>query len=211
MRILIISDVHGNLPALEYVLNVNKDVDLIISLGDVVNYGPWSNECVQLLNARDNVISLRGNHEISFLDGFYSGKNHIAHSFFNFCYPRFSEHSIIDKYNQDFFFNNCRFTHSINDLYIFSDTEITLTENTFIGHSHQMFLKYNNGFRLVNAGSVGQNRKNLDEVNFVIWDTKNNNPELFTRKFDSKNLIHEMKNSGYPELCINYILSKKIG
>jgi len=51
VKVLVISDVHGNLPALERVLDNNNDVDLVISLGDVVNYGPWSNECVQLLQA----------------------------------------------------------------------------------------------------------------------------------------------------------------
>ena len=45
MRTFFISDIHGNLPALEIVFNIIEDKDHIIVLGDVVNYGPWSNDC----------------------------------------------------------------------------------------------------------------------------------------------------------------------
>ena len=43
MRYLVFSDVHGNLPALEKVLNKENKVQGYINLGDVVNYGPWGN------------------------------------------------------------------------------------------------------------------------------------------------------------------------
>lgn len=48
MKVAILSDVHGNLRALENVLNSNifKTVDKIILLGDLVDYGPHSNEVV---------------------------------------------------------------------------------------------------------------------------------------------------------------------
>ena len=49
MKIGIFSDIHGNLIALEKVLKDEKDLEEYIILGDVVNYGPWSNECVQIL------------------------------------------------------------------------------------------------------------------------------------------------------------------
>lgn len=47
MTILIISDVHGNWPALRAVLAAAPDVDQILCLGDLVNYGPQSAECVR--------------------------------------------------------------------------------------------------------------------------------------------------------------------
>ena len=52
MKVAILSDVHGNLRALENVLNSNifKTVDKIILLGDLVDYGPHSNEVVELLS-----------------------------------------------------------------------------------------------------------------------------------------------------------------
>ena len=50
MFIYILSDIHGNLPALEIVLKKIKNYSKIIFLGDIVNYGPWSNECVQIID-----------------------------------------------------------------------------------------------------------------------------------------------------------------
>ena len=81
MKVLVLSDVHGNLPSLEHVLKSEKSFDLLISLGDVVNYGPWSNECVDLLDTLENKILLKGNHEDAFLSGTYLGDNIIAKNY----------------------------------------------------------------------------------------------------------------------------------
>ena len=63
MRVLIIADVHGNLPALEAVLADAGSVDEIWSLGDLVGYGPHPNEVVQLLRSLP-FRSLAGNHDL---------------------------------------------------------------------------------------------------------------------------------------------------
>ncbi|MSR33475.1 MAG: metallophosphoesterase [Phycisphaerales bacterium] len=64
MRIGIISDVHGNLEALQTVLADidSKSVDAIVSLGDIVGYGPDPVACVDLVAKRCN-WSLMGNHD----------------------------------------------------------------------------------------------------------------------------------------------------
>ena len=67
MKVCLFSDVHGNLPAMEKMLALSADADLYISLGDIVNYGPWSNECVELLNSIKYKICIRGNHEDAFM------------------------------------------------------------------------------------------------------------------------------------------------
>ena len=46
MKMLIISDIHGNWPALQAVLAAEPDADHILCLGDLVNYGPQPAECV---------------------------------------------------------------------------------------------------------------------------------------------------------------------
>lgn len=63
MRILIISDIHANLVALEAVLNDAGHVDDIWSLGDIVGYGPRPCECVELVRAIAPNISVIGNHD----------------------------------------------------------------------------------------------------------------------------------------------------
>ena len=63
MRILIISDIHANLTALQAVLEHAQDQwDVIWFLGDMVGYGPDPNECVQELQ-KYNHIALSGNHD----------------------------------------------------------------------------------------------------------------------------------------------------
>ena len=62
MRILVISDVHSNLTALNAVLKDAGDVDSIWSLGDIVGYGPHPNECIARLNEFEHV-AIAGNHD----------------------------------------------------------------------------------------------------------------------------------------------------
>ena len=63
-RIAFISDVHANLEALEAVL---RDVDaqkpdLLVCLGDTINYGPNPRECLELVDSAADIV-LAGNHE----------------------------------------------------------------------------------------------------------------------------------------------------
>ena len=46
MKALLLSDIHGNWPALQAVLSAEPDANRIICLGDLVNYGPQPVECV---------------------------------------------------------------------------------------------------------------------------------------------------------------------
>ena len=64
MRIAVIADIHGNLPALEAVLAdiERRDVDRTINLGDCVSGPLWPREVCDLLMARDD-LTIRGNHD----------------------------------------------------------------------------------------------------------------------------------------------------
>ena len=65
MQVALISDVHGNLPALETVLAaVSERCDEIWCLGDTVGYGARPNECVALVRARCALV-LAGNHDLA--------------------------------------------------------------------------------------------------------------------------------------------------
>lgn len=77
MKRAIISDVHGNLEALEAVLaDIDRQgVDGVICLGDIVGYGPNPCECAKLVRDRCSVVIL-GNHDQGALfdpDGFNAG------------------------------------------------------------------------------------------------------------------------------------------
>jgi predicted phosphodiesterase len=63
MRVLILSDIHANLIALETVLSAaDKQYDLLWCLGDVVGYGPRPNECVELIRSKA-ALCVMGNHD----------------------------------------------------------------------------------------------------------------------------------------------------
>jgi len=64
MRTLIVSDIHGNLEALEAVLSDAADFEAAICLGDIVGYGAQPNECIAAVRALPNLVCLAGNHDL---------------------------------------------------------------------------------------------------------------------------------------------------
>ncbi|MHC1742687.1 MAG: metallophosphoesterase [Syntrophobacteraceae bacterium] len=68
-RIAVISDIHGNLEALEAVLRAieGHQVDHLVHLGDLVGYNASPRECVELLR-ENNAISVLGNHDMALLE-----------------------------------------------------------------------------------------------------------------------------------------------
>lgn len=66
MRVLVVSDVHGNWPALQAVASVAHDA--VWCLGDVVGYGPQPAECLRWLRANGATL-VQGNHDRSLAEG----------------------------------------------------------------------------------------------------------------------------------------------
>ncbi len=62
MRILLVSDIHANLVALDTVLAKAAPFDRVWCLGDVVGYGPEPNACIDRLRSFD-LLCLAGNHD----------------------------------------------------------------------------------------------------------------------------------------------------
>lgn len=72
MRYALISDIHGNLPALERVLHDIEEramSDAIFHLGDLVGYSPWPNEVVQLLREH-GIAGVAGNYDSTIATGY---------------------------------------------------------------------------------------------------------------------------------------------
>lgn len=67
MRTLVISDVHGNLAALEAVLAA-EPWDELVCLGDLVGYGPEPAGCVEHVQRHADVV-VQGNHDRSLAAG----------------------------------------------------------------------------------------------------------------------------------------------
>ena len=67
MPILILSDIHANLAALEAVLADAGQPEAVWCLGDVVGYGPDPNECIERLQGLPGLVCLLGNHDAAVL------------------------------------------------------------------------------------------------------------------------------------------------
>jgi diadenosine tetraphosphatase ApaH/serine/threonine PP2A family protein phosphatase len=63
MRYLVVSDVHGNLEALEAVLGAGRAWTRVLVLGDLVGYGADPNAVVERVRALPIAAMVRGNHD----------------------------------------------------------------------------------------------------------------------------------------------------
>ncbi len=68
MHILVISDIHANLTALQAVIDRAGDFDAAWCLGDLVGYGPDPNECIDTVRQLPNLICIIGNHDAAALE-----------------------------------------------------------------------------------------------------------------------------------------------
>ncbi len=62
MRVLLLSDIHSNLEALEACLAAAPPHDMVVNLGDVVGYGASPNEVIERSRGLGNIF-VRGNHD----------------------------------------------------------------------------------------------------------------------------------------------------
>ena len=62
MRILVLSDIHGNLDALEACIAAAGSFDEVVNLGDIVGYGASPNEVVDRSRGLGKYF-VRGNHD----------------------------------------------------------------------------------------------------------------------------------------------------
>ena len=177
MRIAVISDVHGNLPALEAVLADvrSESPDLIVSCGDVAS-GPMPAGTIELLRTLGGARFVMGNADRGLIDEF-DGKPQppLPGPFADWCARQISREQrdflasfeatvTIDGVNG---VGRVLFCHATprNDTDIF--TAETPAEEVgrllgqvdadlvVCGHTHMQFDRRIDGLRVVNSGSVG--------------------------------------------------------
>lgn len=210
MKLVIFSDVHGNLPALELMIRKTKGMDGYICLGDTVSYGPWSNECIETVRKLKNVNILLGNHEEYFINGNYTGNNELVKTFFQLSSRDFKYNDYLKTLSREYSLNSYLFCHTIKNSRIYPHTNIKLDNNYVIGHSHYQFILKNGGYKLINPGSVGQNRKFINVINYAIYDTILDEFELKGEIYDHKKIINEMIKRNYAKQCIDYYMKKPL-
>jgi len=80
MKILIISDCHANIDALNAVWEKESDCDYIVFAGDMVDYGFNPRESVQwFMERNDKLFAVRGNHDGYIIEGRHTNKGPYDH------------------------------------------------------------------------------------------------------------------------------------
>ena len=181
MRIAVLSDIHGNTPALQAIIDdiKNNNIDRIIYLGDVVGIGPEPDKCLDLI-MNNNIEMILGNHELYYVKGTdidpEMSENEILHhkwiksllknTHYEFLsqrplsitveengYKLMFQHFLIDEnaFSQYPFHGFCVLKEEIINQLV---DELD-TDYIFIGHEHRPYeVEYNNK-KLIDAGSSG--------------------------------------------------------
>jgi putative phosphoesterase len=187
LKIVIISDIHGNLDALSA---LPESYDELWVLGDLVNYGPQPREVVELVQARAT-LAVRGNHDQSIG---YGDDPQCSRRFRDMAEAtrRFSE-AVIPSEQKGFLrsvplqasatrgqtqFFLCHATPS-NPLYEYriaesekwiEDCRDIDAEIIAVGHTHIPFIRRLNGQVVVNPGSIGQPKNGKPEACYAVWE-----------------------------------------
>lgn len=72
----VMSDIHGQFDAFMKMLDSIgfSDEDELYIVGDVIDRGPKSLECIKWIMEQDNVLTLMGNHELMLYDGYVNNR-----------------------------------------------------------------------------------------------------------------------------------------
>lgn len=190
MRIAIISDIHANLAALE---SIQEPYDLLVCLGDLVDYGPQPREVIHWVREWSLKV-VRGNHDHA-----------LAFSVDCCCAPVMKEASVNTRQwhsqllsSEDKAYLRClpitervevagatfHLAHAapagdLYDYHIVPDASdealrerIEGIEADFIllGHTHLPMLRTIGKTTIVNPGSVGQPRHGDPRASYAIWE-----------------------------------------
>jgi diadenosine tetraphosphatase ApaH/serine/threonine PP2A family protein phosphatase len=157
MRLVVLSDIHGNLEALHAVLQdagVVAPGAQLVCLGDIVGYGADPEEAVRTVRGR-GVLSVLGNHEMGVNDPSSRGRfNPQAWEAVRWASSKLSKESRewLNELPASLSLGGCRFVHGLPpdevDTYLFQAstghvvrvmTDIP-EDVSFVGHTHQLRL-----------------------------------------------------------------------
>lgn len=218
MKILIISDIHANYPALQAVLAKEGNYDKLIFLGDVVDYGPHPKECLTFIKENADYY-VRGNHD-----------NALGYNVDCNCMGTFREYSIatrewhktlLDENDKQFLKNmpvlnkahldgkSFFLAHAsptgdiskyLNENEIVNELDDIIAEYILIGHTHVQYEKKVDYNLIVNPGSVGLARDG-GEACYAIFE--NGKITLKRINYDVDETIRDLKKAPLEEKIIS--------
>jgi len=209
MEIGVISDIHGNIVALDAVLADMPDVDELVCAGDVVGYNPWPGECVDSIQDAD-VPTIEGNHDRAVVTGQCPGFNDMAVAGVEHAREQLTDEQLewlaALPTERTLFDGRVKLVHGHPDdpdHYTqpseFSPDLLEEEDVLIMGHTHvQDHEIYDDGI-VLNPGSVGQprdrdHRAAYSIVNLDDWTVAERRVE-----YDTDTVIHEVVEAGLPQ------------
>lgn len=226
MRITVISDIHGNLEALKTALEDidNRDIDTIVCLGDLVGYGPYPNEVIELIRER-KILNILGNYDGAVLEEKF---NYIRDNEVNkFCMPwaakELNEENraylkslprqiVLQFENKKLYFVHGS-TRSINEYLKEGSKEVEDVMKEFHGdilvcaHTHIPYKKIFGTKLLLNDGSIGKSKIGRPNGTYLIIHIQKDNieTEMVEFTYDYEKTAKAMEEKGIHRSCINNI------
>ncbi len=208
MRLAVISDIHGNRPAYEAVLEAIPEVDRIVCAGDVVGYNPWPAACIEITRERD-IPCVSGNHDRAVAEG--------TAFRFNAAAKAGVEHAraVLDQSDLDWLANlpterfladgRVRLVHGHPedpDRYTFPDEFVPgmLGDEDLLvmGHTHVQHVEQFPAGIVLNPGSVGQPRDGDPRAAYAIVDLNEMSVDLRRVEYDIDRVRSAIESEGLP-------------
>lgn len=213
--IAILSDIHGNLPALQAVLDaaLKRGCSRIISLGDMVGYYAQPGECIDLLRSYD-AINIMGNHDRYLVQGSSCPRSRTVSRIAEYQRTVVTEDQLSWLSCSPPFHMDGRnlFVHGgpndPEDQYLYAVSETTIpdgVENLFSGHTHVQVLARFGHKAYCNPGSVGQPRDGDRRAAYAVLD----NDEITLQRvvYDIERTVDAMKRAGFEPRCYENLYS----
>lgn len=206
MIVAVFSDVHANLPALEAFEAAVRDVaEGYLCLGDIVDYGPWNDECLERIMELPGIQVVAGNHDRLFLDDAGLDREPpLVQEFYRASRGSFTRLDLLRDLPDEVMLGPFRCSHTIDDQRIFADSQLRVGSDHLIGHTHWQYSIRRGGWRIINPGSVGQNRERIDMVDYALYDTSSDRVTFARIPYDISAFLGELRARKYPAACLAY-------
>ncbi|MEK1938728.1 MAG: metallophosphoesterase family protein [Pseudomonas sp.] len=219
--IAILSDVHGNFPALQAVIARADQLgcERIISLGDVTGYYAEPHKCIELLASR-NATQLLGNHDAYLVEGTGCPRSRLVSSLLEHQRKVVTpaQVELLSGLTSAYQEGNATFVHGgwedPRDQYIYRVSRELLAGDYrfyFSGHTHVQIVVELGAKTYCNPGSVGQPRDGDNRAAFAIFDGEQ--IQLQRVAYDIDATVQAMQAAGYSEsrLWENLYIGAQIG
>jgi predicted phosphodiesterase len=217
----VLSDIHGNIQALEAVLDqaVELGCKKIYVLGDIVGYGANPNECIDLLRSW-NAQALLGNHDaaVAGLDG-DDCFNFAAREGVAYCRKVLTNENMAWLRNLPGQLRPCPDVLMVHgspwdrDEYLSGPWAPTVAADRlmaqegsglcFFGHTHLPVIARSRSGRpdvrvMVNPGSVGQPRDRCHDASFAVWEDAEDSVDIVRVGYDIEGAQGAIVDAGLP-------------